>query len=116
MVPAPRDRLLFSFLTLFVTALACGQAIPAQSGGQPPTSTSPRAEDQTPIEASVAGAPILIGTEYIIIEVPSRVAPWPACWNRLALPPPNPYLLILTGGQCRPRRMRKSTSRAWITS
>ncbi|HKY78566.1 MAG TPA: hypothetical protein VI688_06010 [Anaerolineales bacterium] len=75
MVPAPRDRLLFSFLTLFVTALACGQAIPAQSGGQPPTSTSPRAEDQTPIEASVAGAPILIGTEYIIIEVPSRVAP-----------------------------------------
>lgn len=73
-----RNRFVFLLTTLFVTALACGQAGLSQSQQTdtvPSTSTQPGQESQTTPEENLAGAPILIGTEYIIIELPLRVSP-----------------------------------------
>ena len=74
-----RNRFVFLLLTLFVTALACGQAASTPGSTQPQTAspnsatTQPELANQTGPGDTQTGAPILIGTEYIIIDLPRRV-------------------------------------------
>jgi hypothetical protein len=74
----PRSsRLSALMLGLFIAALACGQAtVPSEP---PPSVTAtaiptPNASIATS-PSSDADTPILIGTEYVIIEIPRRVTP-----------------------------------------
>jgi len=74
----PRRRWLALLLTLFFTVLACGQASPIpgeQTANTASPSMLPGEGDQLAPEAAQGGAPILIGTEYITIELPFRVSP-----------------------------------------
>jgi len=68
------NSLLILPVSLFIAALACGQAVPTQENAQSPATIQPTPADSAGSEPAPAGNPILIGTEYIIIEAPWRVA------------------------------------------
>ena len=75
------NSLLILLISLLIAALACGQAASTQGSAQSPTtiaaatgSAQPAPADSAGSEPALAGNPILIGTEYIIIEAPWRVA------------------------------------------
>ena len=76
------NSLLILLISLLIAALACGQAASTQGSAQSPTtiaaatgSAQPAPADSAGSEPALAGNPILIGTEYIIIEAPWRVSP-----------------------------------------
>ena len=63
------NRLRTYLFVLFAAALACGQATPVG----PPTQPSNEAPLPTAPTNGQTGAPILIGSEYVVIEIPFRV-------------------------------------------